>query len=106
MKIISQLLDLIPTRIRLWDIIFRLWGDYFPFVGEYFLTKVSICGIRLTEKSEDYIPIVGFDSHTYPFVGYYFPFVGDYFPFVGEYFPFMGDYFPLIGITFGRNFPL
>ncbi len=74
----------------------------------------------MKEKSEDNIPFVGFEYHTYPFMGDYFPFVvdyfsfvGDYFPFMGDYFPFMGDYFPLkgknsplIGITFGRNFSL
>ncbi len=80
-------------------------------------TKVSIgrirCGIRLKEKSEDNIPFVGFESHTYPFMGDYFPFVVDYFQFVGNYFPFMEDYFPLkgnnyplIGITFRGNFSL
>ncbi len=51
----------------------------------------------LNEKSEDNIPIVGFESHKYPFMGDYFPFVGECFPFVGGYFPFMGDYFPLKG---------
>ncbi len=60
----------------------------------------------MKEKSEDNIPIVGFESRRYPFMGDYFPFLGDYIPFVGDYFPFMGDYFPLIGITFGRNFSL
>ncbi len=76
-------------------------------------TKVSICGTCSKEKSEDNIPIIGFDSQSYPFVGDYFPFVGEYFPSVGDYFPFTGDYFPLkgnnyplIGITFGKNFSL
>ncbi len=38
------------------------------------------CGIRLKEKSKDNIPIVGFESHTYPFMGDYFLFVGECFP--------------------------
>ncbi len=59
-------------------------------------TEVSVCGIRLKEKSEDIIPLVGFESHTQPFMG-------DYFPFVGDYFPLKGNNFPLIGITFGHD---
>ncbi len=43
-------------------------------------TEVSVCGILLKEKSEDNIPFVGFESHTYPFMGDYVPFVVDYFP--------------------------
>ncbi len=73
-------------------------------------TKVSVrgihCGIRLKEKSEDNIPIVRFDSHTYPFVGDYFPFFGRIFSLCGRYFPLKGNNSPLIGITFGRNFSL
>ncbi len=45
-------------------------------------TKVSIRGIRLKEKIEDNIPIAGFESHRYSFMGDYFLFVGEYFPFV------------------------
>ncbi len=65
-------------------------------------TKVSVCGIRLKEKSEDIILFVGFESHTYLFMGDYFP-LEDYFPFVGDYFPLKGNNFPLIGITFGHD---
>ncbi len=54
--------------------------------------KVSICGIRLKEKSEDNISFVGSESHIYTFMG--------------DYFPLKGNNSPLIGITFVRNFSL
>ncbi len=45
-------------------------------------TKVSVCGIRLKEKSEDIILFVGFESHMYPFTGDYFPLKGNNFPLI------------------------
>ncbi len=45
--------------------------------------------MRLEEKSEDNILIVGFESHRYPFMG--------------DYFPLKGNNFPLIGIIFGHD---
>ncbi len=48
-------------HIRLRDKIFRSW-------------------VRLKEKSEDYIPIVGFESHRYPFMGDYFRLWENIFP--------------------------
>ncbi len=100
------------NRLRQTDICIRLRDKVF--------VCGICCGIRLKEKSEDNIPFVGFESHTYPFMADYFLYVVDYFPCMGDYFPFMGDYFPfmgdnfplkgnnspLIGITFGRNFSL